>query len=188
MIMGWSVGYKPKGESVVDHLVRVGALKWDNPNIKLLDSAVVNMREFYAAVEMVDAASGAKRVIAIVSLLSYGKGGEFGYKMMDESMDPNVANCPARILNLLSPVAEPDAPDGYSHIDGYSLVWRKRCWANIMARNKANNIEKGSKLVYGGNEYEVVGLMRGGRSYIVKNKLGLEFKMSKAKAKDAVRV
>lgn len=54
-------------------------------------------------------------VFAAVFLTRIDKG-EFGYKDMDETMGPNASNCPAGILNLLSPTTSE-----------YALAWRERC-------------------------------------------------------------
>ena len=50
--MGWTTTYKPKGEPILNFFIREGVLTWsdDNPNTyRVLDSALVNMRTFYAA-------------------------------------------------------------------------------------------------------------------------------------------
>ena len=52
--MGWTTTYKPQGEPVLDFFIRHGVLAWsdDNPNTySVLDSALVNMSTFYAAIE-----------------------------------------------------------------------------------------------------------------------------------------
>lgn len=50
---------------------------------------------------------------------SYGH--DFGYKDMDESMGPRVTDCPAAILDLLSPL--PPAPTPASYVD-HHLLWQ----------------------------------------------------------------
>lgn len=44
----------------------------------------------------------------------------FYYKYVDESMGPNESDCPASILNLLTPIEA-----------SFALIWRDRCRANL---------------------------------------------------------
>src|SRR3546814_944011 len=50
-------------------------------------------------------------------------GHQFGYKDMSENMGPCEADCPAAILELLSPTDHE-----------YALDWRARCRANLVLR------------------------------------------------------
>jgi hypothetical protein len=65
------------------------------------------MRRYYAAVEKVVKATGARPVICIICLIDFNPrakdGMIFGYKDMDESMGGSERDCPARILDLLGP-------------------------------------------------------------------------------------
>lgn len=93
---------------------------------RVLRSALVAMRTYYAAVELTR--PGAERKVhAVICLVYYNPrdrdGYVFGYKDMDEAMGPHEADCPAEILDLLTPT---DAP--------YAVEWRARCRANIEAR------------------------------------------------------
>lgn len=67
---------------------------------------------------------------AVVCLLSR-RDGSFGYKDMDEGMGPFEANCPARILNQLSPTASIFS-EGNSR--EYARTWRAKCRVNIDKR------------------------------------------------------
>ncbi len=55
-------------------------------------------------------------------ILTEQRGGEIGFKTMDETCGPNADKCPASILRLLTPL--PQWPDGSI---GYAAEWRARC-------------------------------------------------------------
>ena len=92
----------------------------------VLASALVRMKTYYAAVERVSA-DGTRVVFAVVCLVDYNPrkadGFTFGYKDMDESMGPYESECPADILDLLTPTTCPHA-----------IEWRERCRAALAAR------------------------------------------------------
>jgi hypothetical protein len=48
------------------------------------------------------------------------QGHEFGYKAMDDSMQPFYYGCPEKILNQLTPTDDPG-----------SNKWREQCWKKI---------------------------------------------------------
>lgn len=142
--MGWTTTYKPKGEPILDFFIRQGVLTWsdDNPNTyRVLDSALVNMRTFYAAVEQINKETGKRIVWASVILVRhYPKDPHynFGWKDMDESCGPYETNCPERILKLLTPTD-----------NEYALGWRAACWANVEKRKARKNLPPGTVLKYG---------------------------------------
>jgi hypothetical protein len=70
--------------------------------------------EFYAAVRKPETGE----IFAFVALLEWRMGDRhnFGYKPMDETMGPYAYNCPARILDLLTPTDNLTANE-----------WRSRC-------------------------------------------------------------
>ena len=94
---------------------------------KVLRSALVGMRVYYAAVERVRIAAREREVWAAICLVRYNprdrEGYVFGYKDMDESMGPYECDCPEPILDLLTPT---DCE--------YALQWRARCRENTAAR------------------------------------------------------
>ncbi len=104
-------------------------LTYATPEItsKVLRSALVSMRVYYAAVEHVHHATEKREVWAAVCLVRYNprdrEGYIFGYKDMDESMGPCEADCPEPILDLLTPSDR-----------GYANEWRARCRENAAAR------------------------------------------------------
>lgn len=81
---------------------------------------------YYAAAERIED-DNARSVFAIVCLtfmrLNARNGHTFGYKDMTEHMGPVESDCPASILDLLSPI-EGEWPN----------EWRARCRANIAQR------------------------------------------------------
>ena len=75
---------------------------------KVLRSALAGMRVYYAAVEHIRLDTGQRDVFAVVCLVRYNprdkEGYIFGYKQMDETMGPCESDCPASILDLLTPI------------------------------------------------------------------------------------
>ncbi len=106
---------------------------FDDPiaSVRVLGSALVGMRTYYAAVEQVRIPSGERTVSAIVCLVRYNlrdrQGYIFGYKNMSEEMGPNESRCPKAVLDLLTPTTSPNAQ-----------AWRERCRANLgLAKRRA---------------------------------------------------
>jgi hypothetical protein len=94
---------------------------------KVLRSALVGMRVYYAAIEHVRHEKNERIVFAAVCLVRYNprdrEGYIFGYKDMDETVGPNESDCPQAILDLLTPTKYP-----------YAQTWRTRCRENAAAR------------------------------------------------------
>jgi hypothetical protein len=127
--MGWTYSCErpadPKG--ALDAL-----LTWSDARgrRRVLDSAIVRLRVYYAAVEHV-APDGARQVWAAVFLVDFRRGADglaFGYKDMTEHMGPVESDCPERILRRLTPLSEADDPQGWAR------AWRARCWASLSSR------------------------------------------------------
>lgn len=151
--MGTTCTHKPPGMPVVDFLIQHGCFTWsdDNPyRYRVLDSALVNLTEFYAAVEMVNKETGDRRVWAAMVKITfirskrqfYGGPENFCYKDMDESMGPYYHNCPERILKLLTPTEY-----------AYAQSWRAECWAKIEAKKARPKNKRGTCLLYGGDVF-----------------------------------
>lgn len=87
---------------------------------KVLRSALVGMRVYYAAVERIHTAGAMREVWAAVCLVRYNprhrEGHIFGYKDMSESMGPCERDCPEAILDLLTPTE-----------NDYARQWRVNC-------------------------------------------------------------
>lgn len=73
---------------------------------------------YYAAIRRTDKETGERHVFGCVCLTSVDMKDyfNFSYKDMDESMGPGCYDCPASILDLLSPTD-----------NEYALTWRQKC-------------------------------------------------------------
>lgn len=107
---------------------------------RVMRSALVAMRTYYAALEIVRA-NGEREVTALVCLVRYNprdrEGYVFGYKDMDESMGPYEAECPPAILDLLTPTDR-----------AYAVEWRARCRANAARRATKPKLRAGQIAVF----------------------------------------
>ncbi len=161
--MGWTTTYKPKSITAKDYILNhTGCFKWsdDCPNTyKVLDSAVVSFREFYAAVEMINKETGERRVWAAIFLLDYwpkSRSENFGWKDMDETCNPYFYRCPERILKLLTPTE-----------NAYAIEWREKCWKKINDNKARPKITEGCVVVLHGKEYKVMKRRCIGRGWTV---------------------
>lgn len=118
--MGWYSGHRPKGQSIREYLVSDGL-----DDSKIVDIAVKNMSTAYIAYEH----DG--EVVALVYMLRFTRDYyNTTYKPLDENMGPNDAECPERILDLLTPTD-----------NEYATKWRAACRRNIAVRR---SVKKGS--------------------------------------------
>lgn len=112
----------------------------DTVRSTVLRSALVRMRTYYAAVEQVRT-DKPREVFAVVCLVRYNprdrEGYIFGYKDMDETMGPCEAECPAAILDLLTPTDHQHA-----------VAWRARCRAAGAQRAQRPRLRNGWTLVF----------------------------------------
>jgi hypothetical protein len=96
---------------------------------RVLESACPGNRVYYAALQAYGD-KGLGDVTAIVCLVRWNPkaadGFVFSYKDMSESMGPNEADCPLRILDRLTSTRDPN-----------SLDWRRRCFVTIRRRSRA---------------------------------------------------
>jgi len=120
--MGWTYTIKARGETIRDFFARELGFQTERRTVKLLDCAVVNLREAYLAFEDIDHTTGKREVFAVVCLIHYYPKSyhNFGYKDMEESVGPYNYKCPERILKLLTPTT-----------NEFALKWRKKCWERI---------------------------------------------------------
>lgn len=131
--MGWLIGSRPAGP-VKEHMDAKFTWSTESITTRVLDSAIVNIREYYAAVERKHKDTGEVEVFAAVCKLHYSRT-EFGYKDMDESAGPAIRNCPRHILELLT---EP--------YNAYAEEWRDDCWAKIRRLNDLPRLSVGTEL------------------------------------------
>ena len=61
----------------------------------------------------------------------------FGWKYMSESMGPYYYDCPAKILDMLTPTT-----------DATSLEWRRLCRLKLEAKKAAPKVTKGTKISF----------------------------------------
>ena len=126
--MGWLYMKSLKGYSGPRQYLDA-QFTYERPDVtsKVLRSALVGMRVYYAAVEQTRIATGEHDVWAAICLVRYNprdpEGYIFGYKDMEESMSPYECDCPEPILDLLTPTDRE-----------YAVQWRARCRENIAAR------------------------------------------------------
>jgi hypothetical protein len=125
--MGWLYMKSLKGHAGPSHYLD-DQLTYDQDGVRsrVLKSALVAQRVFYAAVEQTR--PGREReVFAVVCLVDYNPhasdGYIFGYKDMTETMGPHESDCPEPILDLLMPTD-----------NDYARAWRERCRANAARR------------------------------------------------------
>ena len=179
--MGWTSTHKPKGQKLTEFFIDHGTLRWSEPcayTYTVLDSAFVNLSEYYAAVEQIEKSTGERRVWAAVFMVKLFKEDNYGHnicwKGMDESMGPNISRCPERVLKLLTPT-------DYEH----AVEWRARCWAHIEKAKARPKIKPGMKLRYGGTEY-IANRSLGARGWLV-NGLGAmgDYRMSRSQVQRA---
>jgi hypothetical protein len=119
--MGWLYMSSMKGHKTpkqyLDHQL---TYERDSFTCKVLDSAVVSMKRYYAAVEKVEKATRVRSVVCVICLVNFNphdkEGMIFGYKDMDETMGVCETDCPARILDLLTPTESERA-----------VEWRAEC-------------------------------------------------------------
>lgn len=132
--MGWMFVEKAPGQSIREFFAEEMEGRYPDGSVgRVLDCAVVNMREAYIAYERAWP-DGRREVSAIVCLLSFRPRDmcNFGYKDMGEEMGPLYYNCPERILKLLTPTDNKRA-----------LEWRRECWENLRARQARPKLRKG---------------------------------------------
>lgn len=128
--MGWSYGYHQARDVQEQIEKHEGLFTTSTPghSYEILDRAIVGST-YYAAVRRTTP-DHPPYVFAAVILFKNPRSG-FGYKDMDESVDPCEVACPLRILNLLSPLE--DMPGGAERYE-YAGAWRERVRAYHQAR------------------------------------------------------
>jgi len=134
--MGWTYYAKPRDvRGELD-----SQLTWANEHgaRRVLDSAIVAAREYYAAVEHIKP-DGTREVWCAVFMLQFQPkatdGFTFGYKDMDETAGPRIARCPERILDLLTETQSE-----------YAIAWRQRCRDYHAVRKACPKLQPGMRL------------------------------------------
>lgn len=127
--MGWTFSTQwPDKSAMIKHLC-------DEQVLYTTIAKCVRGSALYAVHEAKSKASGSwTRIIAVYVLGSDVKrGGGWGYKDMDESMGPTVADCPPKYFELV-----PEVPNEYAS------AWRMRCIEN--AQRKSVKLHVGDRI------------------------------------------
>ena len=137
--MGWTCTEKPY--DVKNYLDSLHVYTNSEREYTLLASALKHFNTYYAALKITDKETGAYEVVCSVILVTYRQEGGFSemcYKEMGETCGPVVADCPEKILKLLTPTDNENANE-----------WRERCWDNIKCRKKLSKMLKhGEKVTF----------------------------------------
>ena len=115
--MGWTSSHRSSAQSVKDYLIAEINQAGKTTSFKVLDIAIVKRNTAYLAVEKTDRDSGKSDVFAMVILIRYGRDHfNITTKEMSEDMGPFYYDCPARILDMLTPTNNTE-----------SRMWREKC-------------------------------------------------------------
>lgn len=125
--MGWTY-FNARGRTPAD-ILRAEFTQTGGPDRAAFDVIDASMRgrEWYALIRRTDPA-GQVLHFGLVCLWSM-RGGEFGYKAIDEACGPVSSRAPLRIIDALDRLAPIDAADT-SHGAQWARAWRARCRAN----------------------------------------------------------
>lgn len=151
--MGTTCTNKPKGMPLEQFFIEHGVLRWsdDAPHRYQVLASSYKAPCFYAAVEQVHKETGERRVWAAVIKITYSRdpdGYGFCYKDMDESMGPCYYDCPAKVLDLLTPTLTEHK---------YARAWRAECRKRLDAQaTKRATLAPGVVLYYGGHDYTLI--------------------------------
>jgi hypothetical protein len=137
--MGWTFTAL-NGRKITDHIV--ASYTWESETAKnevIAHSINVRGGVAYLAVRSTTKATSEVLVWAGVAAIKHipraADGYDFGIKEMDETVGPYQCDCPARILDLLTPL--PDAPAEGPDPNEYARQWRAACRARIEAKARA---------------------------------------------------
>lgn len=143
--MGWTYTHR-EGQSAKEFFG-----KEFTGNGRVLDVAAT-LKEAYIAYELLDRGTGvSKGVIAFVCLTNWVRDDyyNFGYKDMEESDGPYVANCPQRILDLLTPVEKLYADGVYTARSAVrARQWRRACLKRLAEKAAAPKVTPGMVLSF----------------------------------------
>ena len=158
--MGWLYQYR-KPRDMKEWFREQYNVEKDHASQRILDSAIVNLREGYAAVEQINRQTGERKVTAAVIMFDFNRrtdGTEFGYKDMSEFSGPYQTNCPKRILDLLTPTDHE-----------YAVQWRATCRERL-ERRASRKVSNGDHIRLGqpmhftnGADYQIFRIEERGR-------------------------
>lgn len=186
--MGWLFFKKPSDtKAYLDNLHNV---KNDEVIQRVIDSAIIEFSEYYAATEQVNKITGERRVFASVFMIKFvanaTDGMTFGYKNMTEHSGPNQSRCPMKILNLLTPLESKDE---------YAAAWRERCFAYHAKLAKARSVADGTKIEFAtplrfsdGSEISRFQLYRKGKKTVFRAENGNSYLISNWRTREFQKV
>lgn len=167
--MGTTCTNKPAGMSMKDFFIDHGVLRWGDhlPHAYRVLASHYKMPVFYAAVEQVHKETAERRVWAAVIKVTHTRGDYgFCYKDMDESEGPYYHDCPAKILDLLTPTDSE-----------YANEWRAKCRESLTkADERKKRVAPGIILLYGEKRFTVLEKLPHGHLR-VKDELGDTYRM-----------
>lgn len=147
--MGWMYTSKPKNQSVMEFFKENFDHETDLKKGEVIDCATVGWTEAYLAYRVTHKQTGRMFVIALVCLTHHSPGYyNFGYKDMDETMGPNVARCPERILNQLSPLDQIER-NTTTNSYKYAQSWRQACRNRIERAKHLKKAKPGDVIEFG---------------------------------------
>ena len=162
--MGWwghYVGICPKGAERIKailHEVGIENNRAEDAGTvwEVLGSALKGTT-LYTAVRITDKATGESYVAADVLLSNFSKDGYLMVKHMTENMGPYQYDCPAYILNKLTPTE-----------NEYALEWREKCRKKLEAEKNLGKLPQGTRIRVNkeGSPIVEVTTYRGRRAYI----------------------
>lgn len=172
--MGTTCTNKPVGMSMKDFFIQ-HVLRWGDhlPHVYRVLETAYKMPIFYAAIEMVNKETSDRQVWAAAIKVTQTRGDNgFCYKEMDETLGPVQAECPAKILDLLTPTDNENANE-----------WRARCRRNLeQAEVRKKAIAPGTVIQYGDSHFTVLEKLRHG--YLrVKDNRGDTYRMRPAQVR-----
>jgi hypothetical protein len=124
--MGWDFSHVAPGTKTLD------VLKAEFGADRIVSGAVVGSTAYLAVTHEHE---GQPVVLGVVVLTQRRRNDfyNFGYKVVDETMGPYEAQCPKRILDLLT-----------DPLNDYAAEWRDRCRENLAAKAKAATVKPGT--------------------------------------------
>jgi len=135
--MGWTSYHLERGQAGNEFKKM---LTWESETAKneLVQGAFNGFKEYYAAVKTTIKATGETYTWAFVAMINWYRGYEnFCYKDMDETMGPNIRNCPLSILKLLTPTEQIAGMTGNAR--KYAKQWRIACWETALQKKNFKN-------------------------------------------------
>lgn len=128
--MGWDYCRDIEGDATPEDCIRRRyTFERKGYRSTVLDAARVGAT-VYAALQVQEDDKPAIVTALVVLTQGHPKHAGFGQKGMDETWGPSESDCPARILDLLSPTS------ALGDVRGWAAAWRLRCRAKLEARAK----------------------------------------------------